>query len=443
VTAVTNAAGTPAGSSAAWRPSVAYFRSAVGAVVLITVALVVRRPDLLVIATPMVVVTVWSLLTRPTARPAFEEHLGHTTIREGEATTWHGGWAAVRDLDIAVASIQPSPWMDTRPSSGVVTVGAVDGAASLAIVLRSTRWGRRPLETIAVVGHSPWAGFRWSTSAGPHHLTTLPRPALFDTDAFARPSDGLVGQHRSARAGEGNEFAGIRPFRAGDRMRRINWPRSIRAGELRVNSTWADLDSHVALLIDATDDFGVSEGIDGRASSLDGAVRAAGAIAEYYAPRGDRVSLRTFGSATIESVRAGTGRVQLRRILEALARLTPGNSSLMMSRRSRGRTMLRFDAQLVVMLSPLIAPDALDAAVELARQGVAVIIVDTLPDHVTQDDDQYVALAWRIRLLERRRELRMVVAAGIPVVEWRGPGSLDQVIRDISRRTSAPRMLPR
>ena len=62
---------------------------------------------------------------------------------------------------------------------------------------------------------------------------------------------------------------------------------------------------------------------------------------------------------------------------------------------------------------------------------------------MTQDDDQYIALAWRIRLLERRRELRMVMTAGIPVVQWRGPGSLDQVIRDISRRASGPRMRPR
>ena len=95
------------------------------------------------------------------------------------------------------------------------------------------------------------------------------------------------------------------------------------------------------------------------------------------------------------------------------------------------------------MLSPLIAPEALDLVVSLGRQGMTVIVVDTLPDHVTQDDDEYTALAWRIRLLERRRELRLVMAAGIPVVQWRGPGSLDQVIRDIGRRATGPRVLPR
>lgn len=430
-------------AKSAWGPSVAHFRSAVVAVVVLTIALIGRRPDLLVIATPLAVVTVWSLLTRPTSPPTFDERLGHTTIREGEATTWHGEYSGVEAIDMVAASIRPAPWIDTRPSGGAVTAGAVGGTASVAIALRSTRWGWRPIETVSVVAVSPWAGFRWSTTTTRHDLTTLPRPALFETDASARPSDGLIGLHRSARAGEGNEFAGIRPFRAGDRMRRINWPRSVRTGELQVNSTWADLDTHVALLIDATDDFGVSEGIDGLASSLDGAVRAAGAIAEYYAPRGDRVSLRTFGAKTTRAVRPGTGRAQLRRILEALARVAPAGSSRITSRGSSGRRIGLVDAQLVVMLSPLISPDALDLAVELGREGVVVIVVDTLPDHVTEDDDQYIALAWRIRLLERRRELRMVAKVGIPVVPWRGPGSLDQVIRDISRRAGGPRMRPR
>jgi len=91
----------------------------------------------------------------------------------------------------------------------------------------------------------------------------------------------------------------------------------------------------------------------------------------------------------------------------------------------------------------LIAPEALDLVVSLGRRGLSVIVVDTLPVHVVQDEDPYTALAWRIRLLERRRELRVVTAAGIPVVAWRGPGSLDQVIRDIGRRASAPRVVTR
>ena len=60
---------------------------------------------------------------------------------------------------------------------------------------------------------------------------------------------------------------------------------SSRTGTLHVTSTWSDRDTHVVLLLDTEHDIGISEGIDGRASSLDIAVgRAAAAIAEHYLP---------------------------------------------------------------------------------------------------------------------------------------------------------------
>ena len=51
--------------------------------------------------------------------------------------------------------------------------------------------------------------------------------------------------------------------------------------------------------------------------------------------------------------------------------------------------------------------------------------VDTLPEHLwTDPDDPYAALAWRIRRLDRSDEVHRLRAAGVPVVPWRGPGSL-------------------
>lgn len=426
-----------------WRPTVAHLRASVGAVVLTTIALVWRRPDLLVIASPMAVVTAWSLMTRPGGAPTFEDRLAHPTIREGDATTWHGDVSGEPMLDVAVAAVTPSAWVETRPSSGVATAAAIDGTARLAVDLRSIRWGTRAIEPVDVLAATPWGAFRWHTHTARHPLTTLPLPGVFDVNASARPSDGLVGLHRSARNGEGNEFSGIRPFQVGDRMRRINWARSARSGELQVNATRADLDTHIALVIDASDDFGVSEGIDGLASSLDASVRAAGAIAEHYAPRGERVSLRAFGTRIAHTVAPGSGRAQLRRILDTLAQVRPGDPGRSGYRTPASRQRGVIGGQITVMLSPLVAPEALDLAVSLGRQGMTVIVVDTLPAHVSEDDDEYTALAWRIRLLERRREVRLVLTAGIPVIEWRGPGSLDQVIRDIARRSTGPRMVQR
>ena len=95
----------------------------------------------------------------------------------------------------------------------------------------------------------------------------------------------------------------------------------------RANGTWADLDTHVAVIVDATADLGISDGIDGRASSLDVTVRAAGAIAEHYALRGERVSMQTFGARVAQKVPPGAGRVQLRRVLDRSALIAPGGTA--------------------------------------------------------------------------------------------------------------------
>lgn len=437
---------TEAGATDAWRPTTAYFRAAAVAVGLIVAALIWRRPDLLVIAAPFAVVTAWSTHSRPSGTPTLEAGIDHPTIREGDATRWRGRLTADVEFDIVTAAIDHDPWLEPRPARGAITVAATGETAELDVPVRSTRWGTRTIERAEVSATSPWAAFRWTTVTSQCSVVTLPLPAVFDVGASPRPSDGLIGLHRSSRGGEGNEFAGIRAFRAGDRLRRINWTRSARADELQVNATWADLDTHVALVLDATDDFGISEGIDGQASSLDAGVRAAGAIAEHYATRGERVSLRTFGGAVDRSVPPGTGRGQLRRTLDTLARVRPTTDRRILpaSARAANWRHVSTTGQMTVMLSPLIAPEALDLAVSLARQGHAVVVIDTLPERVADvADDLLTRLAWRIRLLERRREVRMVTAAGIPVVPWRGPGSLDQVIRDISRRATVPRLVRR
>ena len=425
-----------------WQPTPALLRTVAVTVVLIVIALIWRRPDLLVIAAPFAVVTAWSSLNSPTRSPTLVDSVEHPTLREGDATIWRGAIDGATEVDLALAVVDSDAWVETRPECGVVTAPGDDGRASLTVPLRSTRWGVRMVERIQVSALSPWAAYRCSTVTPPRSVATLPVPAVFDVGASPRPQDGLVGLHRSTRAGDGNEFAGLRAFRPGDRMRRINWPRSLRVGELQVNGTWADLDTHVALTIDATDDLGISEGIDGRASSLDITVRAAGAIAEHYATRGERVSMTTFGGRTAQTVPPASGRAHLRRMLDRMARIQPGGAA---GTARAGRLAVRQStgSRMTVLLSPLISPDVLDQAVSLGRRGMSVVVIDTLPENVIDHDDDLTAIAWRIRLLERRREIRMVSGAGIPVVRWGGPGSLDQVIHDIARRTTGPRLVRR
>lgn len=95
------------------------------------------------------------------------------------------------------------------------------------------------------------------------------------------------------------------------------------------------------------------------------------------------------------------------------------------------------------MLSACVSQLALQQAATMAARGTSVIVVDTLPGSIGGIDDPALTVAWRIRRLERATELRELARRGVPVVTWSGPGSLDMVLRDLGRRSAAPRMARR
>lgn len=421
-----------------WRATTAHVRAASAGAMLTLAAVLLRRPDALVLAAPMLLAAGCGAWRRPVADPVVEERLAHPVLREGEATLWrievHDPTHSVDDVGVV---LDTPGWTERRPEQGQAAASLHDDPpGQLDIEVRSTRWGRRPVGPALVVASSPWAAFRWSidhrSGARARSLLTLPVPATFDAAAPAVRARGLVGVNRSPQRGSGTEFADIRPFQPGDRLRRIHWPRSLRSGELHVTSTWADHDRLVVLVVDAHNDVGTSGGVDGRASSLDIALRAAGAIAEHHVATGDRVALVVLGARGVTRLAAATGRRHLRRMLETMAAVEPGTEVRDDGRVPRGLG----PGSLVVMLSPLVSPAALQRAASMADRGLAVVVVDCLPAGITDDDsdDPLGALAWRIRLLERDREIRSVQTSGIAVVPWRGPGSLDLVLRDLHRR---------
>jgi uncharacterized protein (DUF58 family) len=418
-----------------WRPTAAHVRAVLAATLFTVTAVLARRPDLLVLATPFAMVAAWAIVAKPTVAPRVRHTLGHAVVREGEGTTWHVGVddPEGRVEDVAAVLTVPA-WVEQRPNDGqVATSLGDDGDGPLAIVIRPTRWGRRRIGPVLVAASSAWAGFRWASGqlADERLLTALPQSSQFDASAPPVRTPGLVGVNRSPRQGSGTEFASIRPFQPGDRLRRIHWPQSLRTGVLHVTSTWADHDRHVVLLIDALTDVGVSSGIDGQASSLDISMRAAAAIAEHYISTGDRVALVAIGARGVQRVQPAAGRRHLRRLLEVMATVESAGDLIDDGRMPRGIGQ----GALVVMLTAMVSPRALQRAVTIADRGVTTLVIDCLPTDITEDDpnDPYLSIAWRIRLLERDREIRRVREAGIPVVPWMGPGSLDAVLRDLHR----------
>ena len=451
----------PAGSSSAWQALVegwarptrwsataAHLRASVIALLLVLAAVLFGRPDALVLAAPLAAIAAWSTVRRPQEVPEIDAHLAHRTLREGEATRWQATVSPSPGLEAIVVRLATTDWWQLDPPSGIVSLdtSGVGGAAAVSIDVRSVLWGTRPVAPALVALHGPWGAFR----VGPERLedlvlTTLPLPAVFDTSAPVPSPAGLIGLHRSRRRGDGTEFAIVRPFTTGDRLRRINWPVTLRTGNLHVSATYTDSDTNVLLVLDATIDAGISEGIDGAASSLDRAVRGAGAIADHFLRHGDGVALRTFGATQPVRIPVGTGTSHLRRVLDELARVEPGVLSGRRAGRAQELARLGFmSGGLVIVLSPLLSAPALEEAVALVRHGFVVLVVDTLPEALpSEPDDPALGLAWRVRLMERARDVRLLQEVGVPIVPWRGPGTLDQVLHDLGRRAAAPRLVRR
>ena len=140
-------------------------------------------------------------------------------------------------------------------------------------------------------------------------------------------------------------------------------------------------------------------------------------------------------------VGSGAGRRHLRRILGRLAAVRPAR----LRDDEGGRLHLRTTGgTVVIVLSPLLSEVIGTATATLQRRGLPVLVVDTLPDEVGalvagRAPTRSVAdLAWRLRRTEREQFLTALAREGCPVVAWRGPGTLDDVLHRLARRAQLP-----
>jgi uncharacterized protein (DUF58 family) len=461
---VSSAAGRPP----RWRATATLTRAVLGGLGLASAAVVAGRPDLLVLGLPLLAWGGWSLGRRPSVGPApvVRSGLAPQVMREGQTgrlvarVVLPPGADAVWLTSDAVENIALDPAPGARalrppvPTSGlrwwrralVAGPSPRQVTAEIALDVTPMRWGQRTLGRTQVGVTSAGGGFRWGPLTVPtRELTVLPVPVALETSAPAPHPVGLVGQHRSRSLGEGSELAGVRPFTPGDRLRRINWraslrPEAVRRGQLVVAATHADQDAGVLVVVDATGDVGLSEGLQGRSSSLDVTVRAAAGIVEHYLTSGDRVGLQILERRRVLSLPTLSGALHRRRALLMLAQTaqTSGPLSRRLTRAASPRVSLGArSASLVVLVSPLLSTHVVTQAVMLARQRATVVVVDTLPAEVVLPPlgrPWSRDLAWRLRVIEHDHTSRALAAAGLGLVAWRGPGSLDAVLRLASRR---------
>ncbi len=432
-----------------WRPTPALARALLVGSVGCALAVLLGDPVLVVLVAPIALCAGFGLVHLPAGHPTVANRVGHRVLHEGQGTVSSLELTDDGDVDHVVRVVGAVPFLGLKPYRGVVSATYAGDAAPLDVAISPRRWGRRLVAEERVALYTRWAGFRF----GPvvltgQELVALPRTAPFDSGAEMPAPDGLVGAYRSARVGTGTEFSGIRPFHAGDRLRRIDWRVSLRSRELHVVDTRGEEDSAVLIGLDAFADYGRSGGIDGAESCLDRAVRAAAALAEHHARVGDRVGLQVVGGSG-QQLGLGAGTRHLRRILGTLAQIRAGTPREHLDRSAGDAIRLKVGAgTTVIWLTAMLNESVAASTASLMRRGIPVLVVDTLPDDVTPEASEgYPAdramVAWRMLLLERRLLLEQLAAGGCPVVAWRGPRSLDEVLRRLARRAALPQVVRR
>ncbi|GGT04850.1 hypothetical protein GCM10010156_73270 [Planobispora rosea] len=449
-----------------WVTTAAFRRAAVLPAALCLLAVALGRPDLLAVAVPFALGTLLSLRSRPARAPETLLTLTGDTVTEGGTLT--GAVTVAADpgtICVVVPAADPALGVESRPvvagvpagvSARVTAVAGTTGTAGTAGTAAETGGPAGAARTAAV----PLSGTarRWGVHTfGPVRVRVFacdgllefpeqtPPPKLVRALPAAEPYSsrtpvprpgGISGLHRSRRPGDGGELAGVRPYRPGDRLRRIDWRVTLRAREPYVNATQPDRDAEIVILLDVLRDVGGGPGAPG---VLDAAVRAAAAIAGHYTHQGDQVSLVEFGPR-LRRLRPGTGR---RHHLAQLAWLTetrpmPGGQEAL-GDRLLAIGMLPPGA-LIVMLTPLLDPRSATALAVLARARRAVVAVDTLPEGLPlRSTGEWAEPAERIWRLERDNTVGRLREAGVPVEPWRGSGSLDAVLRDVARAAAVMR----
>ena len=204
----------------------------------------------------------------------------------------------------------------------------------------------------------PLAPIRTPEQPGPGPLSAASLRALELT--VGRRVDGLLaGDYRSAFAGVGSELWQVRPYEAGDDVRRIEWNVTARTGIPHVRVELAERVLVTWLVLDLSASMAFGTGDRRKADVAEGVAVAVGHAATR---RGNRLGTVTFGSeAAVEPPRQG--RRALLQTLRTLREVPPGGSGTLR--------------------------DALDLADRVATQRALVLVVS----------DFRGPLTWRAPLL--------------------------------------------
>ena len=266
-------------------------------------------------------------------------------------------------------------------------------------------------------------------------------------------------QRRRLRlTGTGREFDHLRDYRAGDEMRNISWPATARRAKVvtreftteRSQQVWIVVDAgrlsgtvfemrhataaarsaHPASFRDAASDESFLLSL----TQLDQACSAGIALAQTVMQAGDKAGLLVYGRAIQQQLLPATGANSLRVMIDSLSQARVEGSEADHLRAAARLGQLQRRRSLVLWITEMAdsarRPDIADAAADLARRHLVLLLVLSYPEiHATAAREPQTAVqmfesAAAQEVLERRRlVLAGLRSKGVLVAETT-PGAL-------------------
>ena len=390
-------------------------------------ALATRRPELVAIAAPFVLAAVAGLtLIR---RPAFDAtvELDRERALEGDEVEVRVSLVAAVGAERVEVLLELPRELEVESGDNPVLLRLADGERrELTLRLRCTRWGAFRIGRLYVRTHDALGLFRHETALD-RRLPLRVYPSEESVRALLRPLETQVfaGNYVAREKSEGIEFADLRPFVAGDRVRHVNWRASARRGELWVNEHHAERNADVVILLDS-----FAEARRAGRTTLDPALRAAATLTARYLREKDRVGFVTFGGS-LNWLLPSTGAVQLYRMVDAML-----DTQIVLSYAWRDvstvpRRTLPPQA-LVLALTPLLDERSETALLDLRARGFDLVVIEISPlSLVPRPQNELSEVAHRLWRLRRDAVRGRFERAGIPVAVWGDETSLAAALEEV------------
>jgi uncharacterized protein (DUF58 family) len=389
-------------------------------------ALALGRPELAALAAPFAIFVAVGLALAQ--RPELRLHV--ELDRERQLEGRHVGLdlelvAGLRVERLELLVTLPDGLVAEEPNPQVIRL-AKGERREFRMPVRCAHWGTYEVGEILWRARDPFGLLVFEGAVGqPQRLKVYPSGETLTRLLQPLETQVYSGNQVARHRGEGIEFADLRPFTSGDRVRRVNWRATARRGVPWVNEAHPERNTDVVLFLDT-----FAEARRSDTGTLDLGVRAAAAFTTHYLKEKDRVGLVAFGGV-LNWLTVTSGTAQLYRIVDSLL-----DAEIMLSYAWKDLDVIPTRTlpprALVIALSPLLDERAVRSLLDLRARGFDLAVIELSPfPFVEGGDSEIDRLAYRLWRLRRDALRSRYASLGVPIVEWREGVPLDAMVEEV------------